>query len=175
MAKRTVKIMKRNLLFFVVFLSVAAGSVIGQTRTVTNADLEKFRQERLKAEKDYRENYARLGFPSPEELQRRSEQSSKETSELAAKFRAEARERQRLEAERRRQAGSNILLLNTGGWQYSSPYYNYPIYGNFYPGRGRRNFNSIPYNSNTPLVLRMPRFDWLPGSILPSRSRGRRY
>lgn len=164
--------MKRSMLFFVVFLSVASGLVIGQTRTVTNADLEKFRQERLKNEKDYRENYARLGFPSPEELQRRSEQSSKETSELAAKFRAEERERQRLE--RSRQAGSNTLLLNTGR-QYASPYYSYPIYGNFYPGRSRRNFNSIPYNGNRPVVLSVPRFDWLPGSILPSRSRGRRY
>jgi hypothetical protein len=170
--------MKRNLLFFVVFLSVAAGSVIGQTRTVTNADLEKFRQERLEAEKEYQENYARLGFPSPEELQRRSEQSSKETSELAAKFRAEKREQQRLDAERNRQAAQfgNVLLLNTPGRQYSSPYfYSYPIYGNFYPGRSRRNFHSIPYNSNTPVVLSVPRFDWLPGSILPSRSRGRRY
>ena len=124
--------MKRNLLFFVVFLSVAAGLVIGQTRTVTNADLEKFRQERLKNEKDYRENYARLGFPSPEELQRRSEQSSKETSELAAKFRAEERERQRLE--RSRQAGSNILLLNTWPAVLVALFYSYPIYGNFYPG-----------------------------------------
>jgi hypothetical protein len=172
--------MKRNVLFFVVFLSVAAGSVIGQTRTVTNADLEKFRQERLRAEKDYRENYAKLGFPSPEELQRRSEQSSKETSELAAKFRAEERERQRLDAERNRQAAQygSVLLLNTPRQGYSSPYYyGDPVYGNFYsrPVRGRRNFNSIPYNSNTPVVLRVPRFDWLPGSILPSRSRGRRY
>jgi hypothetical protein len=171
--------MKRSLLFFVVFLSVAVGSVVGQTRTVTNADLEKFRQERLKAEKDYRENYAKLGFPSPEELQRRSEQSSKETSELAAKFRAEERQ-QRLDAERNRRAAQygNVLVLNTPGRQYSSPYfYSYPIYGNFYSRsvRGRRNFNSIPYNSNTPVVLSVPRFDWLPGSILPSRSRGRRY
>jgi hypothetical protein len=169
--------MKRNLLFFVVFLSVAAGSVIAQTRTVTNADLEKFRQERLKAEKDYRENYARLGFPSPEELQRRSEQSSKETSELAAKFRAEERQ-QRLDAERNRQAAryGNVLLLNTPRPGYSSPYF-YPIYGNFYSrgARGRRSFNSIPYNSNTPVVLSVPRFDWLPGSVLPSRSGGRRY
>lgn len=170
--------MKRNLLFFVVFLSAAAaGSVVGQTRTVTNADLEKFRQERLKAEKDYRENYARLGFPSPEELQRRQEQSSKETSELAAKFRAEAREQQRLDAERKRSSQyGNVLLLNTPRPGYSSPYfYSYPIYGNYYPGRSRRNFHSIPYNSNRPVVLSVPRFDWLPGSILPSRSRGRRY
>ena len=169
--------MKRNLLFFVVFLSVAAGSVVGQTRTVTNADLEKFRLERLKAEKDYRENYAKWGFPSPEELQRRSEQNSKEISELAAKFRTEERERQRLDAERQRSSQyGNVLLLNTGGRQYSSPYYySYPIYGNYYPGRGRRNFHSIPYNSNRPVVLSVPRFDWLPGSILPSRSRGRRY
>jgi hypothetical protein len=172
--------MKRSLLFFVVFLSVAAGSVLAQTRTVTNADLEKFRQERLKAEKDYRENYAKWGFPSPEELQRRQVQSSKEISELAARLRAEDLEQQRLDAERSRQAAqyNYMQLLNTGGRQYSSPYfYSYPVYGNFYSGpvRGRRNFNSIPYNSNTPVVLRIPRFDWLPGSILPSRSRGRRY
>lgn len=172
--------MKRNLLFFVVFLSISAGLAIGQTRTVTNADLEKFRQERLKAEKDYRENYAKWGFPSPEELRRRQEQSAKEMSELAERLRAEERERQRLEAERRQQAAqyNYLRLLNAPVQRYASPYfYSYPIYGTFYSRgtRGRRNFNSIPYNSNRPLVLSVPRFDWLPGSILPSRSRGRRY
>ena len=169
--------MKRSLLFFVVFLSVGAGSMLAQTRTVTNADLEKFRQERLKAEKDYRENYAKWGFPSPEELQRRSEQSSKEISELAAKLRAEDLEQQRLAAERNR-SRQYTLLLNTPAQRYSSPYfYTYPLYGTFYsrPVRGRRNFNAMPYNNNTPVVLRIPRFDWLPGSILPSRSRGNRY
>ena len=41
---------------------------ISQTRTITNADLEKYKQKRLAAEKELRENYRELGFPSPEEL-----------------------------------------------------------------------------------------------------------
>lgn len=173
--------MKRGLLFFVVLIATGiGGSAFAQTRTVTNADLEKFRQERLKAEKDYRENYARLGMPSPEELRRRAEQSSKETSELAARLRADELERERLNAERARQAGQfgNVVILNTPTRQYSSPYfYAYPGFGQFYrrPVRGGRNFGRIPYNSNTPVVLSIPRFDWLPGSILPSRSHRRNY
>ena len=60
-----------------------------QTKSVTNADLEKFRQKRLQAEKDYRENYARLGFPSPEELERQNEKSRVERDVLAVRLRGE--------------------------------------------------------------------------------------
>lgn len=92
--------MKQKLLF--AFCIILGSSVfVGlQTRLVTNADLEKFKLERLKAEAEYRENYARWGFPSPEELDRRREQSRVESEALSVKLRSERLERERTEAER---------------------------------------------------------------------------
>lgn len=65
--------------------AVAVGA---QTRTVTNADIEKFRQERLRAEEDYRRNYARRGMPSPAEIERINAEKRRELDELAARLRA---------------------------------------------------------------------------------------
>ncbi len=81
---------------------VCTGSA--QTRTVTNADLEKFREKRLDAEKDLRENYAKLGFPSPEELEKQNAQAEKERFALFEKLQAERLEREKLEIERQRVA-----------------------------------------------------------------------
>ncbi len=50
------------------FIAATAISSMAQNKTVTNADLEKYRQARLAAEREYRENYERLGMPSPTEL-----------------------------------------------------------------------------------------------------------
>lgn len=122
--------MKRSLLVLVIFgAAVFSGAVFGQTKTVTNADLEKFRQERLKAEKDYRENYAKWGFPSPEELEARRKQSAKEFSELAARLRAEDLEQARLETERERQAAqyNYVRVLNQPVRRYSPYIYSYPV------------------------------------------------
>ena len=70
-----------------VLIAAAAVSAAAQSsgKVVTNADLEKYKQKRLAAEKDYRENYARMGFPSPEELAEQIEKSRQElerTSEI---------------------------------------------------------------------------------------------
>lgn len=77
-------------------LSVAAVSAFGQTPTVTNADLEKYRQERLKAERELRENYEELGFPSPEELLKAEAKSRRERAAIVGELRkkdySEARE-----------------------------------------------------------------------------------
>ncbi|HEX8287085.1 MAG TPA: hypothetical protein VF556_03770 [Pyrinomonadaceae bacterium] len=71
--------MKKRLLFILVLSFFVLAPVSAQTRratkTVTNADLEKYRQKRLQSEREYRDNYEKLGFPSPEELQRQREQS----------------------------------------------------------------------------------------------------
>ena len=61
--------MKKAALIFGLILSLTAIG-IGQVRTVTNSTLQKFQEKRLAAERDYRDNYARMGFPSPEELDR---------------------------------------------------------------------------------------------------------
>ncbi len=91
--------MKQRLLFIFCLIVGMSGYVVSQTRTVTNADLEIYRQERLNAEREYRENYARRGLSSPEELELRNEQSRKEAAELSAKLRAESLERQRFAAQ----------------------------------------------------------------------------
>ena len=71
--------MKKRLVFVLCSIFIAVGFVSAQTarRTVTNADLEKFRQKRLAAEQNYRDNYERLGFPSPEELQKGMNKTAK--------------------------------------------------------------------------------------------------
>ncbi len=78
----------------VLLIFAVAGSAIAQRKTVTNADLEKYRQARLDAEREYRENHARLGLPSPEELAKRNEVSRKESMELSAKLREQEIERE---------------------------------------------------------------------------------
>ena len=72
--------MKRKVLFILcsIFITVSFASAQSAKRTVTNTDLEKFKQKRLNAERDLRENYEKLGFPSPEELekQRKADESN---------------------------------------------------------------------------------------------------
>ena len=71
-----------------------------QTLEITNADLEKFKQKRLAAEKELRENYAKLGFPSPEERAKQEEKEAKERTELVDKLRADRLARERIDVER---------------------------------------------------------------------------
>jgi hypothetical protein len=95
-------------------------AVSAQTKTITNRDLEKFRQKRLQSERDYRENYVKLGFPSPEELDRRHEQTRKERAELAERIRRENLEREKMQSEAEyRQAQLEILENNLAGQRYN--------------------------------------------------------
>ncbi|MEP6705366.1 MAG: hypothetical protein ABJB34_11225, partial [Acidobacteriota bacterium] len=91
--------MKKAVLFFGLLLSLAAVG-IGQIRTVTNSSLRKFQQSRLKAESNYRDNYARLGFPSPEELDRQRDADMVARIKLAEQLRHSRLEKERLEIER---------------------------------------------------------------------------
>lgn len=81
--------MKKRLLFILCLFFVAANSSAGQTRSVTNRDLEKFRQKRVQSEREYRENYGKLGFPSPEELDEQKAESRRKLSELSQQIEAE--------------------------------------------------------------------------------------
>ncbi|QQS41294.1 MAG: hypothetical protein IPM63_18350 [Acidobacteriota bacterium] len=69
------------------FLLCLAAAVSGQTKTVTNADLEKYREKRVAAEKDLRENYEELGFASPEERAQRIEEYRRQKAELVDELR----------------------------------------------------------------------------------------
>jgi hypothetical protein len=90
--------MWQKLLFVFCLILISASTTFSQRHSVTNSDLERYKQKRLQAEREYRENYERLGFPSPDELERRREQSFKETVELSARLRSARIERERIEA-----------------------------------------------------------------------------
>ena len=90
-------------LFFVI---ISDGQVrrTSPGRTVTNADLEKFKQKRLDAERDYRNNYASYGMPSPEELAVQNEKDAEARLALAEQLRQARIEKERIDVERLRLA-----------------------------------------------------------------------
>lgn len=57
--------MKIRCLLLVFIIIAAFGGVTAQDRTITNSDLVKYTQDRIKAEAELRENYLKLGFGSP--------------------------------------------------------------------------------------------------------------
>jgi hypothetical protein len=192
--------MKIRLLFILTLISVTALSALAQQRrTVTNDNLDKYRQKRVAAERDLRENYERLGFPSPEVLQKQIEQSRVERSELAARLRAEDLEREQLDLERQRAANEarnrdhqyqnqnysgyadDYFYNYSSGGFYSFPNFGFPNnrFNRFNRGgfgnRHRRGFGNQPrieYRNNLPVIIPpSPRRILAPGG---TRNRGGR-
>ncbi len=130
---------------------------LAQTKSVTNADLDKFRQKRLQAEKDYRENYAKMGFPSPEELDRQIEKSRVEREALATRLTAERLQREQAEAARADMARYNdqIRYFNSDISNLRDPGY-YPntfFFGRRYPRHGQTYYNyPIRVGNGIPIV-----------------------
>ena len=128
--------MRKKLLFCfcITLLTVTAASAQG--RQITDLDLEKYRVTRVAADKELRENYEKLGFPSPEELERRREKSRVETEELAVKLRADRLEQERVDAQReaasRRVTVYSRDVVRQNDWYLSSGYY-YSRYVNRFP------------------------------------------
>lgn len=121
--------MKEKILLLMCLSLLTAFTAFAQTRTVTNSNLEKYRSKRVQAERDLRENYERLGFPSPEELAERQEKSRIETIALADKLRAERLERAKLAAEvRMAEAAAQATRLSSVSESY------YPLSGGYYGG-----------------------------------------
>jgi hypothetical protein len=144
--------MKRQILLFLGFIFISAIVASAQTKTVTNADLEKFRQKRVQSEQDYRDNYQKLGLPSPEELEKQREQNRKELSELSGRLQKENLEREQRQREdeyeqaqfeylRRSANQYNQGAYNGNGYLGSYPYYGYSggYYNYSYNNRFRRN------------------------------------
>ena len=73
--------MKNSILLFLIF--VTANLCVAQTarKTVTNTELEKYRQERVRSEAEYRANYKKLGMPSPEELEQQRIEGRRQAEE----------------------------------------------------------------------------------------------
>lgn len=91
--------MKKQIVVFLGLILTFSSVAFAQTKTVTNADLEKFRQKRLQAEREYRENYARLGFPSPEELEKKRAEDEQNLIEYSQQLEANRLEREAIQAE----------------------------------------------------------------------------
>lgn len=170
--------MKKKTIFILGFIFVFSSFVIAQTKTITNADLEQFRQKRLQAEKDLRENYAKMGFPSPEELARRNEESRRQLNEFSDRLREErlARESQKLDNQNTYEQGSdynyntnpNRGFIDYGN--YYSPNYYYGTYRNrrYLPNNQRNkrinrkgDFRQRFINGLPSYVLRYHRFNEL--------------
>lgn len=131
--------MKTATLVFGLVISLAAVS-FAQVRTVTNSSLQKFQEKRLAAERDYRENYARMGFPSPEELDRQREADMAARIQLSEKLRQVRLENERLELERQNLELQSLRLnqemnayANSGN---DGGYYDNGYYGGYYGGYG---------------------------------------
>ena len=93
--------MMRRMLFILCLVALTGVGAYAQARrTVTNADLEGYRQRRVAAEQQLRDEYARMGFSSPEELARRNLVAQQQLFELSDRLKAERLERERMELER---------------------------------------------------------------------------
>ena len=86
----------------VVFSTVLAAAAQRAVRTVTNAELAKFRERRLSAEQEYRDNYERLGMPSPEELDAIRDRDMADRLMISEQLRQARLEKERLELDRQR-------------------------------------------------------------------------
>ena len=143
---------------FVCCLIAVSCSVGVSQRNVTNDDLKVYRDQRVRADRDYRENYRRMGFPSPEELDRRREQSMQETVDLSVQLRAQRLERERIDAGILMQRESNDVMQQlitqlTAPRANPEPYPHYTYYDNsiwggynpYYYGRRRGYGQRFPY------------------------------
>jgi hypothetical protein len=129
----------------VLFVAAVLSSVaVSQTKTVTENDLAKFREKRLNAERDYRENYARLGMPSPEELERRRVEDKKTLVELSDRYRQRDAEQATLEADlawriyhgSQSQTIYDVRIIPYRTDRYYSPYFSYGRLPYKFPHRG---------------------------------------
>jgi hypothetical protein len=158
LGKNRGEFMKRiALVFCAVFSCTAVGSAqrwYGPARTVTNADLEKFQQERIAAARDYESTYVERGQPSPSEIDQRNEQRIRDLDELSTKLRGEYLERdlKRAEIESRLiesvinaqayAAAARTPSNDSGGVIYSGSWDGYGGYGygGYGYGRGYRGY-----------------------------------
>ncbi len=143
---------------WIVILSLAAAfSVIAQTKTVTNADLEQFRQKRVESEKKLREDYARMGFPSPAELERQNQRRRADLERFAAQQTRQEDQTQNSILNRanvlRFQIASvdaQIKYLRGGGYNNQTFVYSYGIA----PFGNRRNRSVLPQIARLPPNMR---------------------
>ncbi len=140
----------KNLLVLFCFL-LLSGSAFGQTTSVSNKDLSKFRDRRVAAEKEYLESYKRLGMPSPEEIETDRIAYIKNTQELSARLRKEQAEREATlayNAYPRQSNESYQLILGPGPFtSYYGGYLNNGSYRQLYRRTPRRGHQTVTWRA----------------------------
>lgn len=114
------------------------------TRTVTNVELDRFKQKRLVGAREYRENYVEMGFPSPEELERQIDRDNVLRAELSAKLRSERLEKERIEVDRLRANAEYTAAIqdrNSERGNGHEPIYGYGSYGGYWSYGRHRSLN----------------------------------
>ncbi len=134
-------------------------------RQVTNADLEKYRVEREKAEREYRETYAKRGFPSPEELARRRQQTELDNQELVLELRERAIALEQLQLQRRSFSNYYTVLPADNGAQNVEYPYNWS-FGRTYRLPGRTKYGEPGFFAGgqfwpTPVRTPQPKPAWI--------------
>ncbi len=147
--------MKKQFVVLLGLIFSVSGVALAQTKTVTNADLEKFRQKRLQAEREYRQNYEKLGFPSPEEMEKNRIKDQENLIKFSRQLEIQRLEREAAQAEAENQALwmqnqylqslANNSEYQSGGYVtgYSPNYYGYF-------NRYRTNYRSGYFRNNYP-------------------------
>ena len=165
--------MMRRSIFVLCFVTLISGYAAAQTKTVTNADLEKFRQKREAGERNLKAYYAKKGL-TEEAVAKQQAADAKASEELSARLRSERLEREWLEQERaeREMAPPQVNVYvpqqernNNGYFVYENqynPYYPYfPNYDPYGVHRNRRQETGPRYRA-TPMGIILE-----PGSQAP--------
>jgi hypothetical protein len=143
----------RSRSFFVLASILAFAGIGAAQRQVTNADLETYRDQRIRAQAELRQDYARLGFPSPAELERREQERNRHIDQLANTLRQQSLDENKSYREYESAFASRPQQIivqqpeedpyHAGDMNPAYPIYGYPNYG--YPGYG---FPGYGYPSN---------------------------
>ena len=135
-----------------ILILTAAVSFFGQTKTVTNDDLEKFRRERLESERKLKEKYAEMGI-TPEEVERQNQQRRAELEQYSDQLRKERIEAENIIAQEnalRRQYNSFDEQADLIYFSYGSlPYIVYTPYSRRRHRSVFSQFRKLPPNMRT--------------------------
>ena len=164
--------MKKQIVVFLGLIFAFSSVAFAQMKTVTNADLEKFRQKRLEAEREYAENYKKLGFPSPEQLEQQRIKDQKDLIAFSQDIETRRIQREAIQKEQeiqtlRLQNEFLQTLINNSNNQTNEnsvqylPYYNYgypPYYYFNQRFNGRSNYQGFTNRYGSPFNMQFSPF-----------------
>lgn len=128
-----------------ILVLTAAFSALAQTKTVTNQDLEKFRQQRLQAERDRKAKYAEMGT-TPEEIERQNRERRAEMEQYSEQLRVE-----RILAENQRIAAENQRIAQQNARREYGVYDDQPAFVYYYGGVPYFSYYRHNYNRESPV------------------------